>query len=220
MAAADAVRVRIDYETASPSGEEIVKGHLLLDLHPSWAPFSCDRFLKMVDSGFLKEQRFCRAISGFVLDWNYGPCAGTAAAADTHSQLYSELPWAKPRELDATGALQKNLPGRISFGQEDDGSTKTEVFINLVDNSGRLDALGFVPFGEVVGATGPRLERWEGGQLGDFNFSFGDIFFEGGASEAKAKVRTNVLISGGNAYIDKTYPNLTRITSCERVGPP
>ena len=206
--------MRIDYETSS------VTGHLLLDLHPSWAPFSCDRFLKLVDSGFLEGQRFCRAIEGFVLDWNYGPCAGASDATDPHSQLYSELPWAKPKELDGTASQPKNLAGRICFGLEDDGTTKTEVFINLVDNSARLDALGFWPFGEVVGAASTKLESWEGGQLSDFTFTHGDIFFAGGASPEKAQIRTKVLVAAGNNYIDKTYPGLTRITSCRRMVEP
>ena len=211
MVDAECVRVRLDYETSR------VTGHLMLDLHPSWAPFSCDRFLKLVDSQFLDGQRLCRAIDGFVLDWNYGPCAGTSNASDPHSQLYSELPWAKPCELDAAGKQQKNLAGRICFGLEDDGTTKTEVFINLVDNSARLDSLGFWPFGEVAGGKShERLERWEGGQLGDVNFAHGDIFFGDGAPAAKAQVRTKVLVAGGNAYIDKTYPGLTRIVSCRR----
>eukprot|EP00438_Fugacium_kawagutii_P011379 Skav218986 [mRNA] locus=scaffold169:45084:45758:+ [translate_table: standard] len=211
--AAERVRVRIDYENEGQGSER----HLLLDLYPSWAPFSCDRFLQLVDAEFLDGQRFCRAIDGFVLDWNYGPCAGTSKATDPHSQLYSELPWAKPHELNSGGTQQKNLAGRICFGMEDDGTTKTEVFINLVDNSARLDALGFWPFGEVVGGTGPRLERWEGGQLSDFNLTHGDIFFSGGASPEKAAMRTKVLVAGGNTYIDKTYPGLTRITSCRRM---
>ncbi|CAJ1360250.1 unnamed protein product [Effrenium voratum] len=208
--AEECIRVRIDYETETGGS-----GHVLLDLHPSWAPFSCDRFLKLVDSQFLNGQRFCRAIEGFVLDWNYGPCAGASNGADPHSQLYQELPWAKPAERDAAGRRQKNLAGTVCFGQEDDGTTKTEVFINLVDNSARLDSLGFVPFGEVVGGSRP-LEGWEGGQLSDFNFKYGDIFFAGGASPEKAQVRTKVLVAGGNGYIDKTYPGLTRITTCRR----
>ena len=120
------------------------------ELRPDWAPWSVDRFLKLVDAQVLDQQRFCRAIEGFVLDRNYGPCAG-ATTEDPQSQLYNELPWAKPKELDAAagGKQQKNQAGTICFGLEDDGTTKTEVFVNLVDNSERLDSLGFWPFGQV-----------------------------------------------------------------------
>ena len=52
-----------------------------------------------------------------MLDWNYGPCAGSADAKDPHGQLYAELPWARPKELDH-GKRQKNLAGSISFGQD------------------------------------------------------------------------------------------------------
>ena len=204
MADADCIRVRIDYETAGHSG------YMLLDLHPSWAPFSCERFLKLVDSEFLDGQRFCRAIEGFVLDWNYGPCAGASDASDPHSQIYNEMPWAKPREVDAAGKLQKNLAGRISFGQEDDGSTKTEVFINLMNNSARLDSLGFVPFGEVVGTTGPCLDAWEGGRLSDFNFSHGDIFFAGGATPEKAQVEMGTKLVTGRCLGWRSNKSISR----------
>ena len=58
MADAECIRVRIDYETGE--GDVVQSGYMLLDLFPSWAPFSCDRFLKLVDSqpGFV-NRRFC-----------------------------------------------------------------------------------------------------------------------------------------------------------------
>lgn len=88
-----------------------------------------------------------------MLDWNYGPTAGcTAQDADACAHLYAELEWFKPREAELTqGCIQrKNCAGTISFGQEEDGTTKTEVFINMADNSKMLDKLGFWPFGKVV----------------------------------------------------------------------
>ena len=57
-----------------------------------------------------------------------------------------------------------------------------------MDNSSRLDSLGFVPFGVVVGAVGSPLKSWEGGKLSDFTFKYGDIFFAGGVSPEKAQV--------------------------------
>ena len=49
------------------------------------------------------------------------------------------------------------------------------------------------------------------------NFAHGDVFFAGNASEAKAKIRQNVLIASGNDFIDKMYPNCTRIVKAEVV---
>lgn len=200
-------RVRIDY-----SGQK--EGHLLLELYPSWAPGSCQRFLSLVDAKFLEGQRFVRAVDGFVLDWNYGPTGGSKGS-DAQATLYNELPWAKVCELDSGGAVQKCLPGTICFGQEEDGTTKTEVFINLVANSS-LDGQ-FIPFGRVLRDEEGPLRHWRGGGLQDLNFQYGDILFAGGASMEKAKVRTSVLVAAGNAYIDKSYPGLSWIVRCERL---
>merc|ERR1712194_704260 len=50
------------------------------------------------------------------------------------------------------------------------------------------------------------------------NFRHGDVFFAGNASEAKAKIRQNVLIASGNDFIDKMYPNCTRIVKAAVVS--
>ena len=204
---AEPTRVRIDYSGHS-------EGHLLLELYASWAPGSCERFLRLVDAKFLEGQRFVRCVQGFVLDWNYGPTGGSRGS-DAHSVLYKELPWAKVCELDRGGEVQKCLPGTICFGQEEDGTTKTEVFINLVENRA-LDGQ-FIPFGRVIRDEEGPLRHWQGGSLEDLNFHYDDIFFAGGASVEKAKVRTEVLVAAGNAYIDKTYPGLSWIVRCERL---
>ena len=70
-----------------------------------------------------------------------------------------------------------------------------------MDNSARLDSLGFWPFAEVVGlgeGEVGRVERWEGGQLSDIVMAHGDIFFAGGASQAKAQAR--VFFCGGSWF--------------------
>eukprot|EP00392_Amoebophrya_sp_AT5.2_P010902 g10969.t1 len=106
-----------------------------------------------------------------------------------------------------------NSAGTIAFGQEDDGTTKSEIFVNLADNSEKLDAVGFWPFGyvEEVAVDGVTTKMLRSSRTSDgcknsgansdaegikerlepllarvINFQYGDIFFADGASREKA----------------------------------
>ena len=213
-------RVRISFASAAPVGTGLQQHHMLLECHRSWAPASFDRFLHLVHVGFLDSQFFVRAIPGYVLDWNYGPTSSTTA------HVYDALTWFKPSESDKDlgGKQMSNTVGMVAFGQEIDGATKSEVFVNLADNGSRLDAL-FWPFATVVEFDGKRVQ-W--GQADDghtlpelveaaVNFQHGDVFFAGGASLNEANKRQQAVIAGGNEHIARTYPDLTQITSATIV---
>ncbi|CAD7932496.1 unnamed protein product [Amoebophrya sp. A25] len=342
-------RFRIKFVTISARGEggkDEVQEHKFIDLQlfREWAPASYDRFLQLAAAGFLDDQRFVRAIPNFVLDWNYGPTAGTKADPTFYEQ---ELTWFKQGEANkkAGGQQRSNVAGTICFGQEEDKTAKSELFINLVDNEEKLDLIGFWPFGIVtdfgsirnagggVGGdeanqnhqedtvevlvdttsasastltptstttspstscidytTSHLTDNWwpplvilnEHSSRGEFRTSkmevlnigksksktssgcagssgsgggaistsaagpkkehktlmkkyvqgletmvqtlqksveskYSDIFFTGGANMQKALIRQKVMIAGGNDYIDKAFPGLSRITKCERL---
>jgi cyclophilin family peptidyl-prolyl cis-trans isomerase len=212
-------RVRINFTVSSQRS-------VVLECHRAWAPASYDRFLQLVRAKFLDGQFFVRAIRGFVLDWNYGPTTGTRGGG---SPFYEGLEWFKPAECEKRlgGTQQRNCVGAVSFGQEEDGTTKSEVFINLADNSDKLDGLGFWPFARVVECCGAAVEgtgsrkrksakpAWVKEIEDMINFEHGDVFFAGGANAEKAHIRQKVLIAGGNEYIARTYPNLTQIITAE-----
>ena len=218
-------QVRISFASAAPVGTGLQQHNMLLECHRSWAPASFDRFLHLVHVGFLDSQFFVRAIPGYVLDWNYGPTSRTTA------HVYDALTWFKPSESDKDlgGKQMSNTVGMVAFGQEADGATKSEVFVNLADNGSRLDALsgggGFWPFATVVEFDGKRVQ---GGQADDchtlgelveaaVNFQHGDVFFAGGASLDEANKRQQAVIAGGNEHIARTYSDLTQITSATIV---
>ncbi|CAD7925042.1 unnamed protein product [Amoebophrya sp. A120] len=214
-------RVRFSFETfGRPTGE------FTIECFRDWAPHSYDRFLQLAKEDFFQGQHFVRAIENFVLDFGYGPACGTRCKEDETAALYEQLPWFFPNECEKKAGAQQqpNRLGTICFGQEENGSTKTEVFINLAHNQDKLDCRGFWPFGRVVSyrRTGAdsqavseltkRHEIVKAWQSGDIMFDHGDIFFAGGASTEKAMVRQQVLIAGGADYIKKQHPSLSLIS--------
>lgn len=84
---------------------------------------------------------------------------------------------------------QSNKRGYITFATSGPNSRTTQVFINFKDNTG-LDAQGFAPFGEVL----------SGMEVVD------KINAEYGQRPDQGRIQ-----SQGNAYLMKSFPNLTFI---------
>eukprot|EP00929_Paragymnodinium_shiwhaense_P108540 TRINITY_DN74862_c0_g1_i1.p1 TRINITY_DN74862_c0_g1~~TRINITY_DN74862_c0_g1_i1.p1 ORF type:complete len:305 (-),score=38.88 TRINITY_DN74862_c0_g1_i1:576-1490(-) len=192
--------------------------YFLIELHRSWAPVSYERFLALVRAGFFEEQRFVRAVPGFILDWNYAPTAGLDDNDDPLVRFYKDqLSWYAPNASDrqAGGRFQTNSLGTVAFGQEADGRTKSEVFVNLAANA-RLDRLGFWPVGRLLDlssrSVAAQVQQWQSGQI---NFDHGDVFFAGNASSEEASRRQKKLMNGGNKFIDERYPGCTYITKVD-----
>ncbi|MEK6687940.1 MAG: peptidylprolyl isomerase, partial [Gemmatimonadota bacterium] len=93
---------------------------------------------------------------------------------------------------------RENSRGRVSFARGGPRTRSLQIFINLGNNSPRLDTLtvgevvGYPPIGEVT--TGMEAV---------------DLFSgEYGAAPAQRQDSIRAL---GNAWLDRTYPNLDRI---------
>jgi peptidyl-prolyl cis-trans isomerase A (cyclophilin A) len=94
---------------------------------------------------------------------------------------------------------QHNTRGTVVFATAGPGTRTTQLFINLRDNTGSLDSQGFAPFGTVT----------EGMENVDKIFSgYGERPDQGGITDQ------------GDAYLKKSFPNLTRITSATVEAPP
>jgi cyclophilin family peptidyl-prolyl cis-trans isomerase len=98
--------------------------------------------------------------------------------------------------FDDDPVLESNLRGTMSFASAGPNTRTTQIFINYGDNS-RLDDMGFSPFG-IVSAG---IESADA-----FNSDYG---------ETPDQVE---ITSGGNDYLDTTFPNLDSITTA-RVLP-
>jgi len=149
-------------------------GPFIIAVHRAAAPLSADRFYHLVRHGFYDNTFFYRVRSGFVVQW--GPSANPSLSRIYQNNCLAaptDWPpcstpggcfWVEPRSWS-------NLRGTVAFST--DGATEvcecspeapsafcnrtggklvagSELFINLVDNSHYLDAMGFAPFGEVV----------------------------------------------------------------------
>ena len=83
-----------------------------------------------------------------------------------------------------------NKPGYITFAKTGaPNSRTTQLFINYVDN-GRLDGMGFAPFGEVEG---------NGMEIVKQIFNCGEQPNQGSIQQQ------------GNSYLDKSFPKLSKI---------
>jgi peptidyl-prolyl cis-trans isomerase A (cyclophilin A) len=92
---------------------------------------------------------------------------------------------------------QSNTRGFVTFAFVDANSRATQVFINSSDNS-YLDELGFSPFGKVTAG----LEVVDA------------IYNKYGETPDQTKIQLE-----GNAYLEKTFPNLDYIKSATIVTP-
>ncbi|MEQ1567795.1 MAG: peptidylprolyl isomerase [Myxococcota bacterium] len=116
---------------------ETTKGDFVVLVHRDWAPNGADRFYNLVKMGFYDQCKFFRVINGFMAQFGI---SGYPAVSEK---------W-KEASIPDDPVKEKNLTGRLSFATRGPNTRTTQLFINLVDNSGSLDSRGFAPFAEVV----------------------------------------------------------------------
>jgi len=91
-------------------------------------------------------------------------------------------------------AIQSNKRGMITFASTGDKNSRSvQVFISKVDNT-YLDSMGFAPFGEVI----------EGLDILDMLYS--------GYGEQVTNLQGEI-INQGNAFLEKNFPRLDKITT-------
>jgi len=93
---------------------------------------------------------------------------------------------------------ESNKRGTISFASAGPNTRTTQLFINLVDN-GRLDSMGFSPFGTVV----------EGVDVID------KLYMDYGEAPTNEQEQ---MMQGGEAYIAKKWPNTDKILTARVEG--
>ena len=117
-------------------------GEIDIQLDPKNAPISSANFLAYVKDGFYNGTIFHRIIPGFVVQ-------GGGFTPDM-----VEKPTKAPIKNEATNGLH-NLRGTISMARTNDPDSATsQFFLNLVDNSGKLDPDaapgGYAVFGKIT----------------------------------------------------------------------
>jgi peptidyl-prolyl cis-trans isomerase A (cyclophilin A) len=159
-------------------------GAFEIEVTRAWSPNGADRFYNLVKNGFFEGSYFFRAVAGFMLQFGL-PADPKVAAA-----------WMEATLKDDPRAGKSNARGMVTFANTGaPNSRSTQLFINLVDNSG-LDAQGFTPIGQVVSG----MESVDAVHTG-----YGD-----GPPRGRGPDQ-NRLRQLGSAYLEQDFPNLTRI---------
>jgi len=151
----------------------------VIDVRREWAPAGADRFYNLVKNGFYDENRFFRVISGFMVQFGI---SGNPQVS---------TPW-RNAQIKDDPVKQSNKRGFITFATSGPNSRTTQVFVNFGDN-GRLDGMGFAPFGQVT--TGMNV-------VDQLYSDYGE-----GAPQGRGPNQGRIQAEG-NAYLTKDFPNL------------
>ena len=160
------------------------RGTFTLQITRALAPLGADRFYEMVNAGYFTDVRFFRVVPGFVAQFGM------------HGDPEVNTVW-QDRHLVDEPAKASNARGAIVFATTPEPNSRAnQFFINLVDNTNKLDALHFAPFGKVV----------EGMDVVDkLNTEYAE------------QVNQMRLASKGNAYLRAWFPALDSIVSAKIV---
>jgi peptidyl-prolyl cis-trans isomerase A (cyclophilin A) len=114
-----------------------------------------------------------------------------------HGDPAVQAAWTSARIQDDP-VKESNKRGYVTFAKPNAPNARsTQIFINFADNAG-LDSQGFSPFGKVVSGMDV---------VDKINAKYG----------ATPGNDQGNIASGGNAYLDKTYPGLTAIKTATIV---
>ncbi len=161
---------------------ETSKGTFVIEVRREAAPNGADRFYNLVKHGYYDDARFFRVVSGFVVQFgiNGDPAINARWIAAT---------------IKDDVVKTSNQRGFLTFATAGPDARTTQVFINLTDN-GRLDRLGFSPFGRVI--SGMEV-------VDKFYAEYGDGPPRGNGPDQSRIQRE------GNAYLKKEFPRLDYI---------
>jgi peptidyl-prolyl cis-trans isomerase A (cyclophilin A) len=165
---------------------ETTRGDFTITVTRAWAPLGADRFYNLVKHHFYDNAAFFRVVPQFVVQ--FGISANPAVSKA----------W-KKTDIKDDPVTQTNKRGAIVFATAGPNTRTTQVFINLKDN-GRLDGMGFAPFG-VVDGNGMNVV---------------EMMYEGYGDSAGPN--QDQLEKQGDPYLKKGWPKLDYIKSASLVG--
>jgi len=156
------------------------KGDFVVEVHRDWSPLGADRFYNLVKLGYYNDVAFFRVIKGFMVQFgiNGDPAVNRV--------------WRGATFKDDPSTKHSNTKGTITFATAGPNMRTTQVFINY-GNNGRLDSMGFTPFGKVVSGMSV-VEKIDG--------VYGEGAPSGNGPEQEATQRQ------GNTYLKAQFPKL------------
>ena len=165
---------------------ETTRGDFTITVTRAWAPLGADRFYNLVKHHYYDNAAFFRVVPQFVVQFGISANPSVSAA------------W-KHTDIKDDPVTQTNKRGAIVFATAGPNTRTTQVFVNLKDN-GRLDGMGFAPFG-VVDGNGMNVV---------------EMMYEGYGDSAGPD--QNELEKQGDPYLKKGWPKLDYIKSASLVG--
>jgi peptidyl-prolyl cis-trans isomerase A (cyclophilin A) len=160
-------------------------GAITVEVTRAWSPLGADRFYNLVKHHFFDGAAFFRVVPGFVVQ--FGLSADPKVTQAWDKAIIKDDP-----------VTQSNHRGSLTFATSGPNTRTTQLFINLGEN-GRLDSLGFSPFGTVI----------EGMDVVDKIYS-GDA----------EKPDQGQITAKGKVYLDANFPKLDKILSTSIEAPP
>jgi peptidyl-prolyl cis-trans isomerase A (cyclophilin A) len=167
---------------------ETTRGPFVIRARREWSPLGVDRFHYLVRHGFYDDARFFRVVQGFVAQF------GLPGRPPMDSL------W-QARRLPDEPVRATNRRGAVAYARGGPDTRSIQLYINLADNTPRLDtlnAIGFPPIGEVLIGMAEVVDSLYAGY--------------GGTREQRLPGPSQDSIRvAGNAYLDREFPLLDRI---------
>lgn len=157
-------------------GDEVVTegSSFTVKIHPDWAPAGVLRFVELARIGWYDDTAVHRVVPKFIAQFGLP------------SKFMKEL---DPIEDDSRKVSNKK--GTLTFANAGPNSRTSQLFVNLADNSERLDDSGnFCPIGFVIDG-----------------FDVVEKFYAGYGEQPNQ----GLIIARGNEYLDAKYPKLSKV---------
>ena len=165
------------------------EGVFVVEVNRAWAPNGADRFYVLVKNGYFDDARFFRVIDGFMAQFGM------------HGEPQVQVRWSAASIPDDR-VTASNIRGTVTFAMRGPNTRTTQLFINLVDNSG-LDGDGFAPIGSVV----------EGMEVVDrIHSGYGELADRGGNGPIVQNIAAR-----GNEYLAEGFPEMDYVVSAVLV---
>lgn len=164
---------------------ETTKGDFEIESRREWSPAAVDRLYQLIEHGFYADVAIFRVLPNYVAQFGI------------HNDSTISSSWNRVKIKDEP-VLKPNTQGSVSFARGGPETRGTQLFINLKDNSPRLDTISFM---DVKGF--PVVAQVISG------FDVVESFYDG--YEAELDNKQDTIFAQGNTYLKKNYPKLDYI---------
>ena len=159
--------------------------------HEEWAPLGVAHLEELIKNNFYSDIGIFRVVDDYVVQFGI------------HNDSSLNQHWIS-RQISDEPVLHPNKQWTIAYARDGANTRDTQIFINLKDNSERLDTInymgcrGFPVIGEIVEGTE----------------TISKFYKEYGNAPA---MEQDSIYAYGNAYLKKKYPNIDYLIKVEIV---